>query len=208
VLNGRRRLSPEKGKQWPLGESWQKRDAQECSFAFGAGGFRPSISTVRALFYRSDNPKREQSLMDEMAFNVVFDGYWREERIDGIPSSSGIYCVYECSYNCAEKTVSIHRLLYIGEADNVRERIKNHEKRELWKRHIRYGNELCFSFGGMKAEYRKRVEAAFIFKHRPPLNDEYMDSFPFDATTINVIGETEKLHSKFTVWTTARKRYF
>ena len=66
--------------------------------------------------------------MAAMTFNVEFDGYWREKNIGGIPANSGIYCVYECTYNQEEKTVSIHRLIYIGEARDARDRIKNHEK--------------------------------------------------------------------------------
>jgi hypothetical protein len=140
----------------------------------------------------------------EMIFNVNFDGYWGEKNIEGMPSSSGIYCVYECFYNSENDTVSIIRLIYIGEGSDVRDRIKNHEKKENWKKYVGAGTELCFSFGGMEPEHRSRVEAALIFMHMPPENEEYKDAFPYDETTINSSGKNARLHPSFTVRTTPR----
>jgi hypothetical protein len=140
----------------------------------------------------------------EMSFNIKFDGYWREKDIEGMPSSSGLYCVYECLYNPENDTVSIMRLIYIGEASDVRDRISNHEKKEDWKRYVGAGTELCFSFGGVEPEHRSRVEAAFIFMHRPPENDEYKDTFLYDETTICTSGMNAKLQPSFTVRTTPR----
>ena len=44
-----------------------------------------------------------------------FDGYWKEANKDSIPRQSGIYCVYTCTYNATEHTVSIKKMLYIGD---------------------------------------------------------------------------------------------
>jgi hypothetical protein len=39
-----------------------------------------------------------------------------------------------------------------------------------------------------------------IFKHKPPVNDEYTKAFTgFDTTTINASGETANLTTTFTV---------
>ncbi len=137
--------------------------------------------------------------MAEKTFNIEFKGYWREPNIGGVPEESGVYCVYECTHNTSEKTVSIHELIYIGEADDVRNRIETHEKKDDWKQHVRNGNELCFSFAPFPSTDRDRVEAALIFHHKPPVNDEYKDSFPFDRTTISISGRTVKLNTHFTV---------
>lgn len=48
--------------------------------------------------------------------NLDFDGYWREINKNSIPSKSGVYCVYSCVYNSSNKTVSLKKLLYIGES--------------------------------------------------------------------------------------------
>ncbi len=137
--------------------------------------------------------------MAEKTISVEFSGYWRDEKKDGVPAKSGVYCVYECTHNVNEKTVSIHKLIYIGEAGNVRDRLANHEKRPDWLRHVRRGNELCFSFGGVSSAERVRAEAAMIFKHKPPVNDDYVNSFPFDTTHMKLSGQTALLETSFTV---------
>ncbi|WP_339171851.1 GIY-YIG nuclease family protein [Anoxybacillus sp. FSL W8-1294] len=137
--------------------------------------------------------------MAEKIFNVDFKGYWREPNIRGIPEESGVYCVYECKHNVSNKTVTIHRLIYIGESDNVNERIKNHEKWDEWKQYVGLGRELCFSFGYVESTYRERVEAALIYEHKPPVNVEYKSCFPFDKTTVKTSGANSKLKTEFTV---------
>lgn len=138
--------------------------------------------------------------MANKTFSVSFEGYWREEDKDSVPAKSGVYCVYECTYNSKSDKVSIHKLIYIGEARDVRDRVKNHEKKPLWKKHVRSGNELCYNFGDVESAYRDRVEAAFIYKHKPPENTEYVDKFPFDDTTIEASGEAQELSTYFTVY--------
>ena len=66
--------------------------------------------------------------------NLDFDGYWREINKDGVPSQSGIYCVYSCTYNSNNGKVSIKKLLYIGESTDVHNRIANHDRLDDWKK--------------------------------------------------------------------------
>lgn len=126
-----------------------------------------------------------------------FDGYWREPAISGLPASGGVYCVYTCTYQQETKTVSIARLVYIGEAADVRERVTNHELRPTWSKQLATGQVLCFS--AATTGTRKRAEAALIFKHKPAVNIEYTHSFPFDTTTVTVSGRAVKLTPSFTV---------
>ena len=137
--------------------------------------------------------------MSEQSFNINFRGYWLESHIASIPSDPGIYCVYACSFNEKTKTVIINKLIYVGEADDLNQRIKNHEKWPDWRKALDFGEELCFSFAHFDSSNRTRVEAALIFKHKPSLNDDYKDSFPFDKTTILLSGATELLFQIFTV---------
>jgi hypothetical protein len=98
--------------------------------------------------------------------------------------------------------VSIHKLIYVGEAADVNDRIANHEKYEDWLEYVQQGNELCFSFGSIGSTDRARAEAAVIFKHKPPENVEYKNSFPFDKTTMSLSGKTSLLDTYFTVYRT------
>jgi len=67
--------------------------------------------------------------MAEKTIKIDFDGYWRDENKGSIPAQSGVYCVYECTRNVKEKNITIHKLIYIGESDDVKNRISGHEKR-------------------------------------------------------------------------------
>lgn len=137
--------------------------------------------------------------MAEQTFNQSFNGYWREPNKSGIPSSSGVYCVYECTHNVAENNVSIHKLIYIGESANVNQRIANHEKLPEWQKHVRTGNQLCYNFTAVDSNSRNRVEAAFIHHHKPPVNTEYVNDFPFDKTIIRTSEKNILLKEYFVV---------
>jgi excinuclease UvrABC nuclease subunit len=133
-------------------------------------------------------------------FKLIYDGYWRDQNKNGIPSHSGIYCVYTCTYNSTTNSISLDKLIYIGESEDVKSRIINHEKYSKWKQYLTSGQELCYSTAPISSTYRVRCEAALINKHKPPVNDEYKNSFPFDTTTIYLSGEIAKLVQRFTIY--------
>ncbi|AKN32334.1 hypothetical protein Ccar_16275 [Clostridium carboxidivorans P7] len=137
--------------------------------------------------------------MAAKTFDINFRGYWRESDVAGIPSESGVYCVYECTYNKNNDTVGIHKLIYIGESNNVNGRIANHEKWEDWRKEVAKANEICISFGQVDSTYRERVEAALIYHHQPAVNTECMEGFNYDRTTINTSDCNAKLSANFTV---------
>lgn len=144
--------------------------------------------------------------MTSKSYNLQFKGYWREPNIGGLPAKSGVYSVYACTYNSSAETVSIRKLLYIGESDNVQDRVASHEKWPEWKRHLRPGEQLCFNAALVSGRYdRERAEAAMIFKHKPPCNIEFVDSFPYDTTTVRTSGRNALLHERFTVHPTTAK---
>lgn len=136
--------------------------------------------------------------MSAQSYHLEFDGYWREPNRGGIPSQSGVYCVYTSTHNTGNQTVSLHKLVYIGESENVRERIEGHEKLPDWRKHLQPSQQLCFSYAPITGG-RERAEAAMIYRHKPPENTEYVDSFPYDRTTITTAGRNALLDQRFTV---------
>ena len=134
--------------------------------------------------------------------NLDFEGYWREVNKGGIPSKSGVYLVYVCRHNKSKGTVTLDRLIYIGEAEDVQDRIANHEKWPKWRQYVPNGSEICFSVAGITSPDRERAEAALIYYHKPPCNDEYKDSFPFEDTTVVSTGKCTMITSPITVHTT------
>jgi excinuclease UvrABC nuclease subunit len=137
--------------------------------------------------------------MAEKTFNQEHVGYWTDNRKSGLPKASGVYFVYECFDSTSNESVTIHKLIYIGESDNVKGRVGDHEKTEDWKKHVRSGNTLCFSFTPVDDYYRERVEAAYINHHKPIENKEYVDNFPFPKTHIITTGANILISNSFTV---------
>lgn len=137
--------------------------------------------------------------MAAQKFNVNIQGYWRDKDKNSIPEHSGIYFVYEAKYNADTDKIILLQLIYIGESKNVRNRILNHEKNSEWLQYVHQSNELSFSTGYVQSINRERVEAAYIFNHKPPVNTEYVDLFQFDKTTVISTGKTALLNTKFTV---------
>jgi hypothetical protein len=128
-----------------------------------------------------------------------FQGYWREINQGGIPNNSGIYLVYRCVFNQSGQTVTLNKLIYIGESEEVKDRIENHEKKPIWQKKLQQGEQLCFSFAPITNSDRERAEAALIFKHKPECNEEYTTNFPFDTATINSSGRCDSIIASFTV---------
>lgn len=139
--------------------------------------------------------------------NLQFDGYWRESGRGSIPAQSGIYCVYSGIHNVAATTVTLKKLIYIGESEDVRCRISGHEKTDQWKRYLSYGEILFFSFAPILTD-RVQGEAALIYHHKPPVNSEYSASFPYNDTQKIITGTAALLTSSFIVRpTNGQKNY-
>ncbi len=130
---------------------------------------------------------------------LEFKGYWRENNKESIPKQSGIYCVYTCKYNVESNTVSIHKLLYIGESTNVNVRIQNHNRLSDWTKQLQRGEELCYSFAPIESEDRERGEAALIFIHQPPMNEEHKNHFVYNDTKMILSGKIKFLDKSFVV---------
>lgn len=137
--------------------------------------------------------------MAAQSYAIKFVGYWMEPNKGIIPTASGIYCVFSCAHNVAEKNVSLKKLIYIGESEDVNARIANHDKLQDWQEYLKEGEVLCYSFGPVSSANRVRCEAAMIFKHKPPVNIEYAEAFPFDQTTLALTGKVILLQTNFTV---------
>ncbi len=136
----------------------------------------------------------------EKTISLTFNGYWRDENRDSVPNKSGVYLVYTCTYNSKTKKVNIKKLIYIGEAKEVRDRIgPDHEKRKDWKDELTSGQQLCFSFAPADKSDRERSEAALIFKKKPVCNKTKKDSFNYDKTTIKSANKHKYISNIITV---------
>jgi hypothetical protein len=120
---------------------------------------------------------------------LAFEGCYSEEQLpaDGV-NYSGIYLV------CAGrplplKKYEIRKLLYIGEAGNLREMPRPGRKvYASWENCLRMDERLYFCFAPVSPHDRKRAEAALIYRHRPLCNEQGKDGFAFPGTLIKTSG--------------------
>ena len=118
---------------------------------------------------------------------------------DQLPEAPGIYCVYAAS----PKKGRIFRLLYIGEAANIWNRVEpnTHLAWRRWQDESRRGQELFITaaeFDGTSDD-RERAEKALIYEHQPPYNTVGKKSFNYGKTTIVTTGDNYKLRDYFVV---------
>ena len=115
--------------------------------------------------------------MDKYSLN--FKGYWIESRLSGIPQTSGIYIVYRCTYD--DDGVSLIEILYIGQAQNLYERITTHNRKKNFENECQTGETLCYSVAEVPQSDLNIVENALIFAQKPRLNEEYKDRFGYEV---------------------------
>lgn len=137
--------------------------------------------------------------MPAYSYSIVFEGFVLEDELESLPTYSGIYCIYEMVPDSKGSKYTPDRLLYIGEAGNILDRVKNHDKMNVWQFGIKSKNKLGFTYSKVDSFNRLRVKAALVFHHKPPMNEEYIDNFPFHPTIVKSSGVTELLDTLFSV---------
>ena len=134
---------------------------------------------------------------------LEFKGYWREVKKSGLEDKAGIYCVYAGTYD--GEYVYPQRLLYIGKALSIKNRIGGNEHEHLsdWKKALRRGQEIMYSRALLNdSDDRTRAEAALIYYCQPPINDDGKDGFHHPDTKMVITGDHKFIDGEFTVYCT------
>jgi len=134
------------------------------------------------------------------SFELDINGSCWEDLSDKVPEAAGIYFTYACYRNAEGKWLS-GDLIYIGEAGDLRGRIKQHASAANPDDDLHAG--LSSEYGRLWYTYallsdseadRRLCEAALIFKHKPLQNKEHKDRLGSHADiAITLRGETRKL---------------
>jgi hypothetical protein len=115
---------------------------------------------------------------------LLFVGFQRGDNVRAIPPISGIYVVTSGRSQVPGGAPLCSRILYIGEAENLWQRVTTHDLWSEWSRNVSTGEALYFYYAALGGEDLHRVEAALIFHHKPLLNTDYKWAFPFDETEV------------------------
>lgn len=127
-------------------------------------------------------------------YNINFQGYWRDINRGGIPAESGIYMVYRCTYNKASDTVGLIDIIYIGQSENVHDRVATHEKHGDFEKQLQRGEELCYAFAPIQKSDLDIVEHSLIFAQKPILNEDWKDKYGGPDAAFKVDGCCLKLN--------------
>ena len=120
-------------------------------------------------------------------YNVIFDGYWREVNKKYIPEFSGVYIIYRCSYVSPQNVVDLIDVLYIGQADNLRRRLSQHNETEFHTA-LKTGETLCYACAPVDKEEMNQVENGLVFAEKPPYNDKLKNEYSYDDAEFHLEG--------------------
>ena len=121
------------------------------------------------------------------SYTLNFKGFIPEGLLSSfMPESSGIYIVHASSKIRAIFSDQ-RRLLYIGKANNLKDRVNpNHENYSEWKGALRENETLEFSYAAIDEdeEVLFRIESALIFENQPLVNGQSKKSFNYEDTIV------------------------
>ncbi len=142
--------------------------------------------------------------METNDFTLIFDGFWQQNKMDCLPDTFGVYCVYAFFSESDEEDGGIRRLLYVGSAHSIRREVMQHPCWPSWLMELKGRERVCLTAAILpSSSHRTRLEAALIFHHQPPVCDEkngiYLESFPFDETTLTLKGAANLLSPMFSI---------
>lgn len=132
--------------------------------------------------------------------NMVFDGFWREPNKAWVTSCAGIYCVYACTYLPDIQKVHLDRLLYVGQSENVNDRIASHEKTPCWQACLQPSQELCYSIAEVRSSHIRDIcEAALIYIAHPCCNELLTCHYGQESAKFALSGKIGLLPADFMV---------
>ena len=129
-------------------------------------------------------------------FRLKFNGYWLDCDKANIPDCSGIYIIYSCKYNKDNDTVSCEKIIYIGKAENLKDRLANHNEREFSK-FLKQGETLCYAYAPVNVADLDLVENALVFAEKPAGNTTLKYHYSHDDAQFTIEGDCVLLKYTF-----------
>jgi len=133
-------------------------------------------------------------------YNVNFKGYRRDCNKASLPHYSGVYMVYRCVYNSSSDKVTLKEIIYIGQAEDLNDRLNNHEKYSMFQNACESGEEICYAYANVSMDDLDIVENALVFAQKPKLNSDLVDSYNHESAAFLVEGKCTLLeYTDFTI---------
>lgn len=119
--------------------------------------------------------------------------FYQEKQIKNVPTVDGIYVAHAGTLieENGKEVFSPDRVIYIGKGtgtDNVHVRIGQHVNNDhaAWKKHLKAGESILYTYADCSANIVGDVEAALIYKNKPLENTNSKDSYTGNTHFISV----------------------
>lgn len=133
-------------------------------------------------------------------YNVTFKGYRLEKDAEGLPEYSGIYIAYRCIYDSDTNKVTLNELIYIGQSENLKNRIASHKNSEDLSKCCLENETICYSYASVSLNDLDIVENALVFAQKPRINTQLKNNYNFEAASFVVEGACDLLeHTNFKI---------
>ena len=140
---------------------------------------------------------------------LSFRGFYQEKQIENIKAVDGVYVAHACTLHVDEEgkeTCTPLRVIYVGigtGTDNVHVRVGQHKNNDhpSWKKHLKEGEHILYSYAECPASIVHDVEAALIYRNQPEENDVSKERYTGDThfLTVKSSGEIGTLKNNITV---------
>lgn len=138
-----------------------------------------------------------------------FKGFYQEKQIDGIAKVDGVYVAHACTLQTGtdgiERCTPL-RVIYVGKGtgtSNVHVRVGQHKNDDhpTWKRHLKPGEHILYSYAECPANIVSDVEAALIYRNQPEENEVSKDRYTGEThfLTVKSLGMIGTLKTSITV---------
>lgn len=147
--------------------------------------------------YGALNPKhfeRNYDMSEEAEMKVgkiplKMHGWFTETKQPRLPDETGLYLVFGGSPAKEKGYANINHLIYIGQAQDIKDRIADHEKKPKFEDKLAEGESLYYYCVYLKNEDLDESEGAMIKyfnRHADIINDKCTESFTSDYDVIDV----------------------
>jgi len=126
-------------------------------------------------------------------YNIDFHGYKRDKDVEKLPTYSGIYMIYRCTYNAETNMVTLKELFYIGKATNLHDEVNYHKYRKEFLKQAQPGEEICYAYAEVSKVQYDIIENALIFMNKPSFNEVLRDNYKHQDAEFHFSGKCKKL---------------
>ena len=99
----------------------------------------------------------------------TFQGWYMY--VSALTDEAGLYAIGQTPLSALKKDENL-KLIDVGESSNVRERVKNHDRKNCWRAHARAIRYAYLRTPGKSKSEREEIEKDIRDKEDPPCGNE------------------------------------